>query len=57
LPIVEKLLESIKFQEAQNISYDPKKIIVSRKQASKCGPFEHQEIEGIESLANLEVVE
>lgn len=47
----------MKFQEAQKISYDPRKIIASTKQTSKCGPFEHQEIEGIATLANLQVVE
>lgn len=56
LPIVEKLLGSLNFQEAQRVNYDPKKIIANSKKINRCGPFEHQEIKGLAALANANVV-
>lgn len=45
------------FQLAQQIRYDPKQIISNRRLKNKNGPFEHQEIEGLRALANLEDVQ
>ena len=56
LPIVEKLLESLNFQEAQRVNYNPKKIIANGKKINRCGTFEHHEIKGFPSLANAEDV-
>ena len=44
LPIVEQILESLNFQEAQRINYDPKKIIPNKKKINRCGTFWHQEV-------------
>ena len=56
MKIVEKILESLNFQEAQRINYDPKKIISNMKKLNRCGTFENQEIKGLEALANVEAV-
>ena len=56
LLIVEKLLESLNFQEAQRVNYDPKKIIANRKKINRCGTFEHQEIKGLVALENAKGV-
>ena len=56
LPIVEQMLESFNFQEAQRMNYDPKKIISNIKKKSICGTFEHQEVQGLTTLANVEAV-
>ena len=42
------------FQRTQQIKYDPRHIISNRQLKNKIGPFEHQEIEGLSALANLE---
>ena len=56
LSIVEQILESFNFQEAQRINYDPKKIVSKRKKTSRCGTFENQEVKGLAALANAEDV-
>ena len=52
LPIVEQILESFNFQEAQRINYDPKKIILNGKRKIICGTLEHKEVQGLTTLEN-----
>ena len=53
---MEQILESLNFQEAQRINYDPKGIISIRKKISIYGTFENQEVLDLTSLENTKVV-
>ena len=50
------MLQSLNFQEAQRINYDPKRIISIKKKRNKCGTCEHQEVPYLTTLANTKVV-
>lgn len=52
--VVDKLLKNMKFQEAQRIKYDPRQIISNRRLKNKSGLLEHQEVEGLRVLENME---
>jgi hypothetical protein len=52
--VVEEILKGLKFEESQRMNYDPRHIILKRKQRNRCGIFEHQEIEGLRALSNLD---
>ena len=54
LHVVEKILNDLNFEKDQRMNYDPRQIILKRKQSNRCGIFEHEEIEGLRYLANLE---
>ena len=57
LPVIEKLLKGMKFDEAQSIMYDPRQIISKRKQDNRCGIFKHHEMEKLRAFSNLEIVD
>ena len=42
------------FQEGQKIRYDPHHIISERRQNNKSVAFEHQTVEGLDKIANLQ---
>ena len=54
LPVVERFLKDMNFREAKILRYDPHHIISQRRLQNNNVPFEHQEVEGLEKLANLE---
>ena len=43
------------FSEIQGRKYDPHKIISKRRQMNKNAPYEHENVEGLDKLANMEV--
>jgi len=52
-PIVEKLLKVMNFQ-GEKIIYYPHQIISQRRQKNKNEPYEHQIVEGLDKMANME---
>ena len=56
LPIVDQIIESLNFQEAQKIIFYPKKTISNRKKIKRCGTFEYDEVKGLEALENAKAI-
>ena len=56
LPVIENILESMRFQEETKVNYDPKGIIEKRRLDSKSPTFRHQEVPGLLEIANSESV-
>jgi hypothetical protein len=56
LPIIENILERMRFQEASKINYDPKGIIARKRLDNKCPTFRHQEVPGLLEISNSESV-
>ena len=54
LSVVERLMKVMNFKEMKKIRYDPYHVISQRREQNKIIPFEYQEIEGLDKLANLE---
>ena len=48
------MLKVPSFQEVEKIRYDPHQIISNRRQQNKNAPYDHQTIEGIDKITNLE---
>ena len=53
LNIVENLLEAMEFHKMKRLNYDPRQIILQRRQQNKNKAFEHQSMEGMDKLVNL----
>jgi hypothetical protein len=54
LPQVQSKLNEFGFTQLQGRRYDPHQIIPKRRLASKQGPHEHEHVEELDKLANLE---
>jgi hypothetical protein len=52
---VKEKFKDFGFSKIQGRKYDPHQIISKRRQMNKNAPYEHEYIEGLEKLANLEV--
>jgi hypothetical protein len=52
---VKKKLKEFGFSKIQGRKYDPHQIISKRRQMNKNAPYEHENVEGLDKLANLEV--
>ena len=48
------MLKVLIFPKAKKIRYDPHHIISNRRQQNKNDPYDHQTVEGIDKIANLE---
>ena len=54
LLVIEKLLEVMDFQKEQKVNYEPHHIISQRKQLKKNKRFDHQTVEGLDKIENLD---
>jgi hypothetical protein len=54
LPQVQSKLNEFGFTQLQGRRYDPHQIISKRRLASRQGPYEHEHVEELDKLANLE---
>ena len=52
VPVVDNLLNEMRFPTVAAVNYDPHHIISIRKQVNKNKPFEHQEVAGLVESAN-----
>ena len=50
LNIVENLLEAMEFHKMKRLNYDPRQIILQRRQQNKNKAFEHQSVEGMDEI-------
>ena len=54
LPQLQEKFNEFGFTQLQGRKYDPHQIISKRRLMSKLGPYEHENVEGFDKLANLE---
>ena len=54
LPVIEKFLKAMNFKEVDKIRYDPKQVISQRRKKNKYTPYEHEEVQDLGTIANLE---